>query len=300
MTRRVVAIVVALMLFVALPFVSSAASVEEVVLPFNQIQGSFYNSSGSAITTYVNDSADYRKFSSSVASAKDVVFKIENADGSALFDVPPESFVIWFDFICNRAMSNVPVDTVLWVDMDVSGSLGSKTFTAAGIPSSITFPTPYDNYLQYRIVYDDENEPDLFKYDTVQKITMRFTFLSTAQATEILMHDILTERAYNVLIDGDGTPLAPDKNEDLDNAGEQMGNLENDALGGKTDEEIANDVNSALSFDVGTLDADAQAGVSGFFDGLLVCFGADYQSLMMLALSLGLAAFIIGRRYKTG
>ena len=38
--------------------------------------------------------------------------------------------------------------------------------------------------------------------------------------------------------------------------------------------------------------------MSGLFDGLLVVFGVDYQSLLMLALSLGLAAFIIGRRYK--
>lgn len=101
-------------------------------------------------------------------------------------------------------------------------------------------------------------------------------------------------------INGDGTSLAPDANKDLDNAGEQMGNLENDALGGKSDEEIANDVNSALSFDVGSLDSNAQAGVSGFFDGLLIVFGVDYQSLLVLSLSLGLAAFIIGRKYKAG
>lgn len=99
-------------------------------------------------------------------------------------------------------------------------------------------------------------------------------------------------------IEGDGTPLAPDHNKDMDDKSNQIKDLENGALGGKTDEQIQQEVDNALSFDTGSLDGNASQKLSGLFDGLLVVFGVDYQSLLMLALSLGLAAFIIGRRYK--
>lgn len=100
------------------------------------------------------------------------------------------------------------------------------------------------------------------------------------------------------LINGDGTPLAPNVDQDLDNKSDEMGQLENEALGGKSDEEIQQEVDNALSFDVGSLDSSATGSMSGFFDDLLGVFGADYQALLMLALSLGLAAFILGRRYS--
>lgn len=99
-------------------------------------------------------------------------------------------------------------------------------------------------------------------------------------------------------INGDGTPLAPNVDQDLDNKSDEMGQLENEALGGKSDEEIQQEVDNALSFDVGSLDSSATGSMSGFFDDLLGVFGADYQALLMLALSLGLAAFILGRRYS--
>lgn len=99
-------------------------------------------------------------------------------------------------------------------------------------------------------------------------------------------------------INGNGTELAPDHNKDMDDKSNQMKDLENGALGGKTDEQIQQEVDNALSFDTGSLDGNASQKMSGLFDGLLVVFGVDYQSLLMLALSLGLAAFIIGRRYK--
>ena len=106
-------------------------------------------------------------------------------------------------------------------------------------------------------------------------------------------------KAPDPLIDGDGTPLAPNYNEDLNNVGDQMNELEDEALGGKSDEEIQQEVDNALSFDTDTLDKNAAKSMSDFFDDLLNVFGADYQALLMLALSLALAAFIIGRRYRS-
>lgn len=107
-----------------------------------------------------------------------------------------------------------------------------------------------------------------------------------------------TDTSMDALIDGDGTPLAPDYNEDLNNSTDELTDLENDALGGKTDEEISAEVDEALDFDMNSLDSNASFAMAGLFDDLLDVFGADYQALLLLALSLGLAAFIIGRRYK--
>lgn len=93
--------------------------------------------------------------------------------------------------------------------------------------------------------------------------------------------------------------------EDLDTS-EQTGAIDgtvggiddatSDALGGKSDAEIQAEIDGALSGDIG-LDMNKAGRISGFFDDLLDAFGADYKSLVLLSLSLGLAAFLIGRRY---
>ena len=104
------------------------------------------------------------------------------------------------------------------------------------------------------------------------------------------------EFSAGLIVDGNGTPLAPDPG--ADGAMDDIGNAEDAALGGKTDEQIKQEVDNALNFDMGSLDQSAAAAMAGFFDGLLTHFGVDYQALLLLSLSLGLAAFIIGRRYK--
>lgn len=103
---------------------------------------------------------------------------------------------------------------------------------------------------------------------------------------------------FDKILDGDGTELAPDSNKEMDALGGQMSDLESGALGGKSDEEIEKEVDNALSFDMDSIDKNTSQKMAKMFDGLLIVFGVDYQSLLMLALSLGLAAFIIGRRYK--
>lgn len=104
------------------------------------------------------------------------------------------------------------------------------------------------------------------------------------------------EFSAGLIVDGNGTPLAPDPG--ADGAMDDIGNAEDAALGGKTDEQIKQEVDNALNFDMGSLDQSAAVAMAGFFDGLLTHFGVDYQALLLLSLSLGLAAFIIGRRYK--
>ena len=299
MTKKVIAIAVAVLLVVALPvFASASAIVTDVLLSHTVMYAEMFDGNGNGRPTAVTNGDNYRIWDAlglSTTSAKFVMF---NRDGSPLFTLPSVTdFVIAFNIDSQRVNGGhiSPVSTNY--EIILNGTSGTKTLTGQATPNDVILGT---DKAYYAFSFTPDVYPDLLTSDSVQKITFNFTFNGTAQGTAITVYDILSQRAYDALIDGDGTPLAPDKNKDLDNTGEQMGNLENDALGGKSDEEIANDVNSALSFDVGALDSNAQAGVSGFFDGLLVVFGADYQALMMLALSLGLAAFIIGRRYKAG
>ena len=294
-----IAIAVAVLLVVALPvFASASAIVTDVLLSHTEMYAEMFDGNGNGRPTAITNGDNYRIWHSPGLSTTSAKFVMFNRDGSPLFTLPSVTdFVIAFNIDSQRVNGGhiSPVSTNY--EIILNGTSGIKTLTGQATPNDVILGT---DKAYYAFSFTPDVFPDLLTADSVQKITFNFDFGKTAQGTAITVYDILSQRAYDALIDGDGTPLAPDKNKDLDNTGEQMGNLENDALGGKSDEEIANDVNSALSFDVGALDSNAQAGVSGFFDGLLVVFGADYQALMMLALSLGLAAFIIGRRYKAG
>lgn len=94
--------------------------------------------------------------------------------------------------------------------------------------------------------------------------------------------------------------------EDLDSSGQTdkvdgtIGGIDgatSDAMGGKTDEEVQAEVESSLDTDKIGLDFNKANRISSFFDNLLNAFGSSYKALLLLSLSLGLAAFLIGRRY---
>lgn len=97
-----------------------------------------------------------------------------------------------------------------------------------------------------------------------------------------------------------------DGDEDLDSSGDTgkvSGSIDNvddakdGALGGKSDKEIQAEINSALDSDKIGLDFTKAGRISNFFDNLLNAFGSGYKTLLMLSLSLGLAGFLIGRRW---
>ena len=299
MVKRIAVMLAVLIAFVALPVFGMASYiVTDVLLSHTDMQGGFYNSSGQSLPCMISDGDSYRHWSGPGVSSTDVYFSLINTDGSPLFYLPDvPDFVISFDLDAGRVLGNASSPSETRFEIVLNGSTGTKVIEGIGIPDSVdvSSKTAY-----YAFSFDSADYPAFLEYDSVQSIMFHFTWISGATGTEISVYDILSKRAYDQLIDGNGTPLAPNKNEDLDNAGQEISDLENNALGGKTDEEIVEEVDSALSFDVDSLDTEAQAGISGFFDGLLVVFGVDYQSLMLLALSLGLAAFIIGRRYKAG
>ena len=99
---------------------------------------------------------------------------------------------------------------------------------------------------------------------------------------------------------------------DLDASGEtgkingSVGNVDgakNDALGGKSDADVNAEVAGAIDKEkvngiIYTEDGvNRFAKFSNFYDRFLNAFGSDYNSLLLLSLTLGLAAFLIGKRY---
>ena len=94
---------------------------------------------------------------------------------------------------------------------------------------------------------------------------------------------------------------------DLDSSGETdkvngaVGDVDgatDEALGGKSEAEIEAEVSGALDpKQLGNIDVTKAKRMSTFYDRCLKSFGTDYNSLLLLSLILGLAAFLIGRRY---
>lgn len=83
-----------------------------------------------------------------------------------------------------------------------------------------------------------------------------------------------------------------------DGTTDDLKNAEDAALGGKTDEEIQEEISGALEFDF-----DSFTGSGGFnrvrvlFGNVYNALGTSWQSLFLLSLTIGLGAFLIGRRY---
>lgn len=79
-----------------------------------------------------------------------------------------------------------------------------------------------------------------------------------------------------------------------------MADAESEALGGKSDEEVKQEVAGAMTTVTPPASASTAAiGVRDLFDKMLAVFGDGYNSVLMLSLTLGSAAFLIGRSYKT-
>lgn len=102
----------------------------------------------------------------------------------------------------------------------------------------------------------------------------------------------------SALIEGDGTDFdSSGTTSNVDDAVGGVGDSTSAAMGGKSDAEVQADVDAALSFDDSDIDYTVAGKISGFFDGLLDVFGKKYKSLLLLSLTLGLAGFLIGRKW---
>ncbi len=82
-----------------------------------------------------------------------------------------------------------------------------------------------------------------------------------------------------------------------DGTKDEFANAEDAALGGKSDAEIQDEVDNALNFDISVFDSTKIGKIHSLFDNVLDALGSSWQSLFILSLTLGLGAFLIGRRY---
>lgn len=103
------------------------------------------------------------------------------------------------------------------------------------------------------------------------------------------------------LINGDGGGYdSSDSTDKIDGTTSDIADAEKDALGGKTDEEIQQEVEDAFEIEDDAVNPEDGEKVSELFMGLLDCFGPEYETLLVISLTLGLAGFIIGRKWSNG
>ena len=75
---------------------------------------------------------------------------------------------------------------------------------------------------------------------------------------------------------------------------------QDDALGGKTQEEIQADIEGAVDFDFNSFDNENTGSMRLFVVNVMNSFGGEYSSLLLFSCVMGLAIFIIGRKANGG
>lgn len=218
-------------------------------------------------------------------------------------------------------------DSKVTNDYKLLGSYEIAFQNGAGI-SMVTTPIAYrsntmSNYHQNATsidTFDDGNKCNFrVNYDTQELNTSFDDYYSSVnfKCSNAVKSIYIYLRAVDFeLIDSATSEIIENQNEntdkilngdqDLDSSGETdkvdgaLGDIDgatSNAMGGKTDEEVQNEINSALDSDSIGLDFNKANRVSNFFDNCLNSFGTSYKTLLMLSLCLGLSAFLIGRKY---
>lgn len=191
--------------------------------------------------------------------------------------------------------------------------MGNKTLDGAFYGTSkLKFEVPEINdrmilYLTAECIADNENSCyDMYFYnikylpDTTQQIIDN----QNQNASEIIenqnentqaiidaQQQATQEQTDEIMNGWDGGVNVDDGTKD------DFANAEDAALGGKSDAEIQEEVNNALNFDIGVFDTVKIGKIHSLFDNVLDALGSSWQSLFVLSLTLGLGAFLIGRRY---
>lgn len=88
-------------------------------------------------------------------------------------------------------------------------------------------------------------------------------------------------------------------NDEIDEASDYMEKSQNAALGGKSDDQIQDELGEAIDFDFGSIDSSGQSKLNSFITKLSTVFGKQYMACILLSCTLGLGCFIIGRRYSS-
>lgn len=166
---------------------------------------------------------------------------------------------------------------------------GEFTFTVnSGASFNMLLYSGYNQYTasvhSYRVIID------VFKNDNTQEIIDN----QNENAQEIIdAQQQATQEQTDELTNGWGGGEKMD-----DSAINDFSDAESAALGGKSDEDIQAEVDGALDGGTDTIDWTKAKRISNFFDTTLNTFGPDYKTLLVLSLTLGLAAFLTGRRYS--
>lgn len=91
----------------------------------------------------------------------------------------------------------------------------------------------------------------------------------------------------------------PGMEDEVQGAEDDYNSAVDDALGGKSDEEIQQEADAAADYDFDSLDQGSISGVQSFMDGLLDVLGPDYLSLLLFSCTMGLCIYVIGRKRGT-
>ena len=176
---------------------------------------------------------------------------------------------------------------------------GEATVTDWWIKFDFDFPTDYlptETCYYFDFLVYCKNDSDL----TLTFKNLDIQFLTADEYTDSYNTDkIINNQNENTdkILNGDEDLDVSDKTGAVDGSVGDMENATDEVLGGKSDEEINDEINNALDSDKIDIDFDRAGKLSDFFDNLLKCFGVSYQTVLLLSLSLGLGAFLIGRRY---
>lgn len=324
--KRFFICLICLMLIIVLPISTSFASIVTFNFPFVVL-----DSSGSVVTsnpgsqvyrvtydddgTILNNSSSVSPFS---LTDENMTFHLTNGSGtigvsSLLVRVFFRSRLPDFDKGTIDIGLNINITGSTWepvVDYyhDVDISLYAGTLESSSIANDSVNPIIKVDY-QSRIDSSSNGSSNfIFSYsidDTYRDMLYRFQdneyywFAMDFYVTSSTSIYVQVVSSMTVSYDSDEQklPLAEDRKPEVDAANEKMENAKNEALGGKTEEQIDSEVESALDFDFSSVSSDDSSSVSGFLDDLLGVFGDSYSGALFLSLTLGLACFIIGRRY---
>lgn len=172
----------------------------------------------------------------------------------------------------------------------------NEIWVECDMPSSSLGTLYYDVYLGFQVV-ENPTEAQRIHEETLEAIqdsTDQITGSIGDAADDIIANE---NANHEDLKNGWEAPGDGDPAGDMNNMTDDLGNAENEALGGKTDEEIQAELGGVLATD--NLPSVTSSGmVSVIFDKLLMAFGNEYMSLLMLSLILGLASFLVGRQYR--
>ena len=97
-------------------------------------------------------------------------------------------------------------------------------------------------------------------------------------------------------------PYAPrkDLNSTAPGVQSEAQQAQDDALGGKTNEQIQSEIEGAVDFDFSSFDNENTGSMRLFVVNVMNCFGGEYASVLLFSCVMGLAIFIIGRKSNGG